>query len=236
MQRVTIFMIIAVSLVVSASFGAPVDSLATATDSATDTPPISANSALEVAVAPLCTLEITTNPPGAAVVLDDAPVGASPVSVVNVALGKHTLILQKAGYYQKKVMVTLSTTQKTPLHFDLSAPGILSIHSTPDSAAVYIDGALKGSTPYVDSLVKPGTYHLRIEKPPFMPIVDSCSIVPKMATLISDTLRLSQAYQDSVAYVKEAGSLKAKKFSYGLIGGAFGLFLMLILTIEGLDR
>lgn len=228
-------MILAVLLWTVTLSASSADTLANGADSAISDESVLYDSA-EAGVVPLCTLDIATNPSGATVIADSVPMGVSPVTVVNVALGTHTLILQKAGYYQKKVVVTLSNPQRTAVNFDLSAPGTLAVGSIPDSAMVYINGVLKGVTPYRDSLVKPGTYQVRLEKAPYLSLIDSCVVTDRSETAITDTLRLSQAYQDSVAYVKEVAGIKKKRFTYGMIAGAFGLFLMVILAIEGVEK
>ena len=107
------------------------DSAAVTGDSVLDT---------STAVLPLCTLEIVTEPEGAAVLLDGKEVGASPLIVADVDTGKHTLLIKKTGYYQKKATILLTSDRKTTLRFSLSAPGSLTIVTEPPEAAVSING------------------------------------------------------------------------------------------------
>ena len=54
------------------------------------------------------TLSVVTDPPGAAIFLDDVTWGASPASIPNLAVGSHILRLEKAGYRTMSVPVTVT--------------------------------------------------------------------------------------------------------------------------------
>ncbi len=54
------------------------------------------------------TLSVVTDPPGAALFIDDVTWGASPASIPNLAAGSHTLRLEKAGYQTMRVPIVIS--------------------------------------------------------------------------------------------------------------------------------
>ena len=54
------------------------------------------------------TLSVVTDPPGAALFIDDVTWGASPASIPNLAAGSHTLRLEKAGYQTMSVPIIIS--------------------------------------------------------------------------------------------------------------------------------
>lgn len=54
------------------------------------------------------TLSVVTDPPGAALFIDDVTWGASPASIPNLPAGSHTLRLEKAGYQTMRVPIVLT--------------------------------------------------------------------------------------------------------------------------------
>ncbi len=134
-------------------------------------------------------LQVITAPDGAAVTVDGAAKGTTPLTVPGLAAGSHAVRLTKAGYTDYtgtltlaggKTMllnITLVAAQGTTTAATLSsqvmtgttslmvtaAPagtGNLSVKSTPPGANVYLDGELVGTTPVRVPGVTPGTHRL----------------------------------------------------------------------------
>lgn len=211
--------------------------IAPAAGSTGSTPP--ADSALVVPVAEAsaqgaqrCTLSIVTQPDGASVSIDGKNIGSAPVKMVEVDTGKHTIILQKAGYFQKKVVLTLIEAGHTPLTLSLVAPGTLAITTSPDSAIVILNGEVRGAAPYTDSLLKPGTYRIEIKKESYVSIVDTFEIAGGSVVVRHDTLHFTSAYTDSVNVLAKNTAIKKKRFTVGAVAGSFALFLLTLLIIE----
>jgi hypothetical protein len=186
-------------------------------------------------VQPRCTLDIATEPAGASVSLDGKLYGVSPTVLRNIDTGKHTLVLQKKGYFQKKAVFTL-TQQKTSLVFQLSAPGCLKVNSIPDTAEIILNGQKKGTTPFVDSLLKPGVYHFRLTREHYSPVEDSVVLAGGDLINIIDTLHFTDTYRDSVAAAQRLTDSKKRRFSMGMIAGTFGLFLLIMIIVEAQER
>lgn len=201
-------------------------------------PPL-VDSALAVSAAPKdtltahpCTLSIATQPEGASVTIDGKNVGTAPVKLIEVDTGKHTIIIQKPGYFQKKVVLTLTEPGHTPLTLSLVAPGILSIVTSPDSAIVMLNGEVRGPAPYTDSLLKPGTYRLEIRKDSYVSIMDTLEITGGSVVARHDTLHFTSAYTDSVNVLAKNTAAKKRRFTTGAVAGSFALFLLTLLIIE----
>ena len=183
-------------------------------------------------VLPLCTLSVTTDQSDVTVKLDGEIVGVTPVNIVNIATGKHVLVLQKSGFYQKKVVITINEQKNTPLHFSLTAPGMLSVISEPPGAALAINGVAVGDTPLTDSLMKPGTYQISLSRKDHQTITDSVTVIAAKKTVLTDTLEHTPAYLDSVAQTERTIKKKSDKVHAAIVGGAFGLFLLILAIIE----
>ena len=94
------------------------------------------------------TIDITTDPQGANILIDGVEVGVTPKTIPNLETGPHNLILVYPGYerLQKRIMVE---DEKTIPISELLVPktGSLSILSDPIGATVYLDNFVKGQTP-----------------------------------------------------------------------------------------
>lgn len=80
-------------------------------------------------------LQVTTLPDGAAVSVDGAPRGTSPVTVPGLAAGSHTVVLAKAGYTDYTGTLTLAAGKTTMLNITLVAlPGAPAATTLPPAA------------------------------------------------------------------------------------------------------
>jgi PKD repeat protein len=134
-------------------------------------------------------LQITTIPDGAAVLVDGGSRGTTPVTISGLAAGSHTVTLTKAGYTDYQTTLSVAGGKTTPLNVKLvagqgtpaatkttttapsetvsipvspppSVPGNLTVRSTPAGANVYIDGEKVGTTPVQVQDLKPGSHKL----------------------------------------------------------------------------
>ena len=110
------------------------------------------------------TIDITTDPQGANILIDGVEVGVTPKTIPNLETGPHNLILVYPGYerLQKRIMVEDGKT--IPIsEYLVPKTGSLSILSEPIGATVYLDNFVKGETP-LDILELPvKDYMIRLE-------------------------------------------------------------------------
>jgi serine/threonine-protein kinase len=115
--------------------------------------------------APLA-LSVQTDPEGAEVFIDDAPVGVSPVALSPVTEGEHVVRVTKAGFLPLEETVSISGgARPEPLVLALQPARIsLFVESIPPGALVSIDGAEAGKTPLEDFEVDPGQHEVQVEQ------------------------------------------------------------------------
>ena len=102
------------------------------------------------------TLSVVTDPPGAALFIDDVTWGASPASIPNLAAGSHILRLEKAGYQNMSVPIVV-TDGKTAEY---------SLNLIPDSAGGKRAAPL-GAAAVVIACAGAGAYlHMKKKKDP----------------------------------------------------------------------
>ena len=121
---------------------------------------------------------VRSNPPGAQVLVDGQPRGATPVAIRGLELGAHAITISAPGYPAWERRITL-TADRPAQSFDVvladegpagppvvsRVPGALQVESRPAGAQVWMDGALLGTTPLLVSEVGIGSHAVRIELP-----------------------------------------------------------------------
>lgn len=116
-------------------------------------------------------LTVSSEPDGATVAIDGEPVGSTPLSVGGLA-GRVVVTVTKEGFDAagENVVIRMDRTQN--LSFNLTpadGAGQLSITSTPEDAAWYVDGYFMGRTPDQVASLAGGMHRIRVVKPGFAP-------------------------------------------------------------------
>jgi len=102
------------------------------------------------------TLSVATNPPGAQVFIDDVLRGLSPATIPELPAGSHTLRLEKAGYKNMTVPVSIGDGRVTEYSTSLEAEsGGLGI--VPIIAVVLVIAAVAGGAYWYTRKKSPGT-------------------------------------------------------------------------------
>ncbi|MCU0630630.1 MAG: PEGA domain-containing protein [Methanoregulaceae archaeon] len=113
------------------------------------------------------TIDIQSNPAGAAVYLDGKNTGyKTPVTLSGIVAGSHTVRCSLSGYIDQSQTVTVNTGQTTSVALTLQgqAPvtGSISVSSSPNGARIYLDGADTGYiTPRTIGGVTAGAHTVR---------------------------------------------------------------------------
>lgn len=128
----------------------------------------------EVAVVPVGSLHITSDPPGAKVKLSGEPRGTTPVTLSQVPAGDQELTLSLPGYHDAVITVSVLARETVEVSSHLipgtgAATGVLAVESFPPSATVLLDSEKKGITPLTIDSLSPGEYILRLELEGYAP-------------------------------------------------------------------
>lgn len=132
---------------------------------------------VSVMLHPAANLSISINPPDALVVLDKDTLAARQMGNLETSIGKHQIIVVKAGLQGVARELDLKQGTNPPLTFTLAkgAPR-LSVTSDPPGAMVYVNESLSGSTPYQNSDIQPGTYRVRVAMDGYEEYAEAVSI------------------------------------------------------------
>ncbi len=112
-------------------------------------------------------LYITSSPTGATVTIDGMVDGTTPVAVLGLSPGSHSVTLSMVGYQTYSGSATVTASEETPVNVVLTpegggTPGYLTVYSFPLKATAAIDGTVVGKTPLMGTRVNPGTHTLTI--------------------------------------------------------------------------
>lgn len=109
-------------------------------------------------------LDITSDPPGAAVYIDNAPRGATPCEVETGADTNSRVELKLEGFAPFAETITLAAGGKYPVKARLvPLPAELEVTSTPPGARVFVDETFKGVTPLTITGLARGGHKLKLD-------------------------------------------------------------------------
>lgn len=108
------------------------------------------------------TLDLSTNPDGASVYLNDTLIGTTPLVKPDVLIGNKHLRIEKEFYTTHERDIIINQDSTTTLAINLTNRVPVKITSNLDSAKVYLNAEYKGVAPYQDTL-DGGRYALRLD-------------------------------------------------------------------------
>lgn len=123
-------------------------------------------------------LEVTSEPPGAEVLINGSVRGQAPCTLERVPSGEALLEVRQAGYRAFSQRLQLSVGETVAVHAALDPlPAGLTVRSAPAGAAVYVDNQHRGVTPLELPELAPGEYRLRVELRGYAPAARTVTLV-----------------------------------------------------------
>jgi formylglycine-generating enzyme required for sulfatase activity len=122
-------------------------------------------------------VEVSTNPPGAEILLDGETLGQTPASVELLA-GVRELEIRKAGFRTERRTLSIVAGQPEvlPLVELQEAGGFIDIQSEPPGAAVNIAGRFEGNTPLQLEVAKGRNYKVQLRKAGYQPVTRAVDV------------------------------------------------------------
>lgn len=162
-------------------------------------------------------LSIHSIPQGARVYLDNNYSGETPYTDATIAPGVHRIRVEKTGFDPMARTISLVRGGSAVEEFRLKAnTGLLSVTSTPEGVAVYVDGVKLGETPPGERKdvsgvleipgVAEGTHSIEFMKPGFINKTEKCDVKRGEATLLRAELK--RRFIPDYEVVTESGSHK----------------------------
>ncbi len=114
-------------------------------------------------------LDVTSEPAGGTVFLDDRYLGTTPLSIDVPAEGEHLIRVERRGFVSWRGTVTLGAeATRVEATLQTEALGSISASTDPDGADVYIDGVLTGKSPLTVPDLPLGGHQVQVSAPGFL--------------------------------------------------------------------
>ncbi|HWX53507.1 MAG TPA: protein kinase [Verrucomicrobiae bacterium] len=140
-------------------------------------------------------LRFASQPDGAKVEVDgwSEPSWLTPFRASNLASGEHTVVFAKEGYDRETRTVTVTAGKSDIVSAQLKpAVSRIDVNSTPQNAAIWIDGRDTGKTTPAQIVVEKGVHKVAVRKPGFKDEIASPSLAEGQIYSFAPTLTFQQ--------------------------------------------
>jgi hypothetical protein len=135
------------------------------------------------------TVSITSEPPGAEILVDGMPHGRTPLRI-ELPARPHELVARLDGWPAEQQSLAVQGQQENSAHF-VFANGSVKITSAPGGATVLANGRALGQTPLVIEEVKPGDVTYELQLAGYKPGSVSGKVKPQQQTFLAARLEKS---------------------------------------------
>jgi len=135
-------------------------------------------------------LEIASDPLGAAVCINGKEMGKTPLKVDTIAEGQYTIAMRLKNFKDWTQRIQIQSGQLSEVKSKLEViPGQLMVQSTPSGAQVYVGRALAGPTPLLLENVPPGSVNVEMRLEGYAPWTQDIVVQPGERADLSPTLQ-----------------------------------------------
>jgi len=137
------------------------------------------------------TILAASNPSGGSVYLDGLLKGVTPVTIANVAIGSHQIVITKANYSNFSQTLAITANMTVSVNATLQPLlGTIQASSSPTGASTYLDGILKGLTPLTINNVGMGLHLIELTKIGYFEYNVTVNTTPNSTIVVSAILTL----------------------------------------------
>ena len=154
-------------------------------------------------------INITTNPPGAKLIVNNNSAGISPIDNYSVSLGVNNIKIEKVGYLLVDTMIRVNKDLANSFNFNLMKDpnfkgfGTLKITSDPTGALVLLNGEFVGKTPFENKELAVAEYQLTLRKSDYNDYNESIRItLNKTKTIARQLISSSTTTGDQFGKIK----------------------------------
>ena len=106
------------------------------------------------------TVAITSTPLDAEITIDGKKYGETPININDLVIGEHMVSVSKENFCTKNEQIEIRENETTNLNVVLESTAQITIHTKPEGANVYMDGAYIGKTPY-SLIMSSGSHNIK---------------------------------------------------------------------------
>jgi len=138
-------------------------------------------------------ISILSTPSGATIYLDSVNQGLTPVTLNNITIGPHPVVISKTGYKDYQSTVTVSAGKNTTVNPTLTpvpgSTGSINVKSNPLGATVYLDDNNQGVTPITLNNIAKGSHALVINMTGYKDYQTSVTVTAGKTTNVNPKLQ-----------------------------------------------
>jgi hypothetical protein len=177
-------------------------------------------------VSSFATLEVTSDPPGAQVLINDKPAGTTPYSNDRLLPGAYKVRLELEGHdeYETEVEAVKAETKSVKAAL-VSKFGKLEVKSEPAGAYVFLNGQHSGQTPYTNFELEPGAYGLQLKLETYNDIFESIELSKGQTLKKEYNLEHTKQFIESLNAAKGVAKKKrqwARRIVFGVLAAGSG--------------
>lgn len=113
-------------------------------------------------------MQVSTSPTDARIIVDGEEAGNSPVMLDNVEPGTHTITAVQSGYREEVRQIQVTPGERMDVFIELielgETTGTLEVHASCEDARVYIDGQYMGTCPLFVDDMNAGAHHVMVRR------------------------------------------------------------------------
>jgi hypothetical protein len=135
-------------------------------------------------------LRVTSDPAGAAVIVDGKKIGETPLEIPDLPAGQKKVEIQKECFEPANRTITIAAGQQAVAAVQLTAHcGAIHVTGEPSGADVFIDNVRTGSLPAEIAAVSAGNRHIQVKKEDFQDFEKSVTVQTGKTTTVSVSLK-----------------------------------------------
>lgn len=133
---------------------------------------------VEVELKPILTsLKVTSEPPGASVIVDGKDKGKTPLTLKEVGFGRHEVAVRLGGHEKFQKTVDVNSDKALEVSAKLvELPGAITITSVPQGAKLKVNGEVKGHTPTTVNGLDAGEYTITLSLDGYQVLQDKVTV------------------------------------------------------------
>ena len=133
------------------------------------------------------TMIIESIPSGASLYIDGTLKGTTPFTIHTITTGDHAVTLKMSGYADFPSTVTIPAGGEFREMYTMSC-NVLSVNSIPSGASLYVDGTVKGTTPYTIRAIMAGDHAVSLKMTGYEDYTTTVTVPPGVEVNLVGTM------------------------------------------------
>lgn len=178
---------------------------------------------IEVRLEKMSLLSVLSVPSGALVNIDEMYVGTTPIRKMKLNPGRYDIRISKVNYEKYITVVELAAGTEEEISYDLiRKTGSLDITTIPSSAAIFLNGKMKGKSPLTLQEIPTGSYQIKAVMDGYLPFEKTVDLKYKKSGKVEMSLTSIASVRNEIQSISKKRNLWAGlAFASSVVGSYF---------------